>query len=160
MRVFGLLVKALSYFLYCISCIAIVSIMFLTVLDVILRKVGTPIDFAFEVVCILAGVVIAFALPQTSLTLGHVCVEFLKTRIPKKWMKAVNVFTRCIGIGIFVIIGWNAIRLGNHLLEAGQYSPILKIPEFPLAYGLGLCCFVECLVLFYMLLDNFEEKPA
>ena len=160
MMFFGRAIKLLARFMYWISSFSIVSIVFLTVIDVTLRKFGAPIDFVFEVVCALAGIVIGFALPQTSLDHGHVIVEFLESRLPQKWLKAVHAFTRCIGIGIFVIIGWNAVRLGTHLRMSGQYSPILQIPDFPLAYGLAVGCFVECLVLFYKMFENLEENPS
>ena len=66
-----------------------------------------------------------------------------------------------IGVfAIFLIIGWNAIRLGNHLFNSGQYSPILRIPDFPFAYGLSLGCFVECLVLLYTIFQNPEERQS
>ncbi len=146
--------------MYWVSVFAIVCIVFLTIIDVTMRKFGAPIDFVFEVVCALAGIVIGFALPQTSLDHGHVVVEFLESRLHGRWLRAVHILTRFIGIAIFVIIGWNAIRLGTHLRESGQYSPILQIPDFPLAYGLAVGCFVECLVLFHTIFENVEEKPS
>ena len=157
---YGRAVKALARSMYWVSVVAIVCIVFLTIIDVTMRKFGAPIDFVFEVVCALAGIVIGFALPQTSLDKGHVVVEFLESRIHGNWLRAVHVLTRCIGIVIFIIIGWNAIRLGTHLRLSGQYSPILQIPDFPLAYGLAVGCFVECLVLLHMMLENPEEKPS
>ena len=159
-RLFGRAVKALARSMYWVSVFAIVCIVFLTIIDVTTRKFGAPIDFVFEVVCALAGIVIGFALPQTSLDHGHVVVEFLESRLHGNWLKGAHVLTRCIGIGIFVIIGWNAIRLGTHLRLSGQYSPILQIPDFPLAYGLAVGCFVECLVLVCTMLENPEEKPS
>jgi TRAP-type C4-dicarboxylate transport system permease small subunit len=140
-------VKLLSRVMYWISCGALVSIVALTVIDVTLRKLGSPIDFTFEVVVFLAAIVIGFALPQTSMDKGHVVMEFLTVKLPGKWRRAFAVTTRCIGIATFIIIGWNVIRIGNHFLEAKQASPVLEIPEFPVAYAVGICCFIECLVL-------------
>ena len=158
MKWFGYGVKALSNFMYSIACFAIVIIVFLTVTDVVLRRLGAPIDFALEVVCILAGIVIAFALPHTSLVSYHVMMELIQNRLPPQWMKVVHVFTRCIGIGFFAVTGWYVFQLGNRLREAGQHSAVLELPEFPMAYGLGVCCFVECLVLFYTLFQRPPEK--
>lgn len=157
MRLFGRVVKGLSRLMYWISCVAIVSIMMLTVLDVTLRRLGTPIDFVFEVVVLLAAIVIGFALPQTSLDKGHVVMEFLNGKLSPRWQRVLNVATRCVGIVTFAIIGWNIIRIGNHLLEVKQVSAILEIPEFPVAYGIGVCCFIECLVLVLDLAQASQE---
>jgi TRAP-type C4-dicarboxylate transport system permease small subunit len=143
--------------MYRISCLALVSIVALTVLDVTLRKLGSPIDFTFEVVVFLAAIVIGFALPQTSMDKGHVVMEFLTIKLPGRLRKAFAVTTRCIGIVIFGIIGWNIIRIGNHFLEVKQASPVLEIPEFPVAYAIGICCFIECLVLVLDLKRTSEE---
>jgi TRAP-type C4-dicarboxylate transport system permease small subunit len=143
--------------MYWISCAAILVIVFVTVLDVILRRFGTPIDFAFEVVLGLAGIVIGFALPRTSLERFHVAVEYIDTKFSARWLRRLEVSTRLLGITLFAVIGWNACRLGNHLYNVGQASAVLQIPEFPFAYSLGFCCFVECLVLFYTLSSESRE---
>ncbi len=153
-------VKMLCRVMYWISCMALVSIVALTVLDVTLRKLGNPIDFTFEVVVFLAAIVIGFALPQTSLDKGHVVMEFLTVKLSPAWKKAVHVGTRLVGIITFLIIGWNIMRVGHHLLEVGQTSAILRIPEFPVAYGVGVCCFIECLVLILEIAQTSEEAGS
>lgn len=155
MNVIGLGIRAISRFMYWISCAAIVGMVFLTVIDVVLRKLGTPIDFTFEIVVLLAGVVIGFALPQTSIQHGHVAVEYLESKLSAKQMRPVFILSRIIGIGLFAIIGIYTMRLGNHLMKMNQVSPILRIPDFPVAYGIGACCLLECLVL---LCSLWEEK--
>jgi len=153
-------VKGVSRVMYWISCAALVSIMGLTVLDVTLRKFGNPIDFTFEIVVFLAAIVIGFALPQTSLEKGHVVMEFLSVKLSQKWQRLLRLTTRLVGIITFAIIGWNIVRIGNHLLEVKQVSPILEIPEFPVAYGVGVCCFVECLVLIFDLVQTSKEPQS
>jgi TRAP-type C4-dicarboxylate transport system permease small subunit len=154
---FALAVKRVSKAMYFVSCGAIVIIVVLTVLDVILRRLGAPIDFAYEIACLLAAVVVGFALPHTSVLGGHVTMEFLETKVSLKWKAILRVITRCTGIAIFGVIGWQAIRLGNHLREANQVSAVLELPEYPVAYALAACFLVECLVLASSLKENEEE---
>jgi hypothetical protein len=52
-----------------------------------------------------------------------------------------------MGIWLFIMIGWNLIRYGMDLKKAGEVSPTLTLPFYPVAYGLGICCFIQCLVL-------------
>ena len=150
-------VKAVSLMMYWISCTVLVTIVGLTVLDVTLRKFGRPIDFTFEIVVFLAAIVIGFALPQTSLEKGHVVMDFLSVKLSQKWRRLLYLSTRWVGVITFAIIGWNIMRIGNHLLRMKQVSPILEIPEFPVAYGVGACCFVECLVLVFDFMQNSKE---
>jgi TRAP-type C4-dicarboxylate transport system permease small subunit len=160
MRLFGLAITVFSRFLYVISCVAIVSIVFLTVVDVVLRKIGYPIDFVFEVVVFLAAIVIGFALPQTTLKKGHVAMEFVTSKLSGRGRKILHVGTRCVGIVTFAIIGWNIIGIGNHLHNVKQVSAVLEIPEFPIAYGIGVCCFIECLALLLDLGQGSEEAQS
>jgi TRAP-type C4-dicarboxylate transport system permease small subunit len=161
MRTFGLVVKGISLLLFWISCTAIVCIVLLTVLDVTMRRTGQPIDFAMEIICMLAGIVIALALPMTSLNKGHVIMEFIEGKLPKNWLKVTDVLCKCIGIAIFFVIGLSTLKLGNSLRNAGQCSPILELPEFPIPYSVSVGFFVECLVLLYMLFQTiYWEKQV
>jgi TRAP-type C4-dicarboxylate transport system permease small subunit len=158
MRAFGFIIKGVSVLLYWISCVSVACIVCITVFDVIMRRTGHPVDFAVEIVILLAGIVIAFAFPATSLAKDHVIMEFIVDKLSGRRLAALSTFTRLIGIALFITIGLSAFKLGNGLRSAGQCSPILQIPEFPLPYALGVACFVECLVLLYMILENVTKK--
>lgn len=161
MRVFSFIIKGVSLLLYWISCAAVACIVSITVFDVIMRRAGHPVDFAVEIVILLAGVVIACAFPATSLSRNHVIMEFIEGKLSGPSSKVVNLLTRSIGMALFVTIGFGSFKLGNEFRNAGQCSPILQIPEFPLPFILGIACFVECLVLVYMFLADKtkEEEP-
>lgn len=145
----------LSRFMYVIAGIALVSSMFLTVLDVILRIFKRPIVGTYELVGLLGAIVIGFAMPQTSRVRGHVVMDFLTDRVPSLLKKTLHVLTRFLGIATFAVVGWNLWALGNDFRTVGEVSATLQLPVYPVAYGLAACCIVECLVLF---LDIFEQK--
>jgi TRAP-type C4-dicarboxylate transport system permease small subunit len=133
-------------------------IMFLTVADIILRTLRRPIVGTFEVVAFSGAVVIGFSVPYTTWMRGHVYTDFLLLRFSQKVRKIVNVSTKCLGIGIFFLIGWNLIRYGLDLRQSGEVSPTLTLPFYPVAYGLGMSCFVQCLVLGCDILKIFGGK--
>ncbi len=160
MKVLSAVVRALSRYMYRIAGVALVSIVFLMVADIILRRFRMPIDFAYEIVLFLGAIVIGFSLPQTTLNKRHVIMEWLTTKLPPKWEKVASVGTRGLGTIMFVIFGWNIVLMGNSLRVAGQVSPILEFPEYPVAYGVALCCFVEALVLFHDLLQRLVEVES
>jgi TRAP-type C4-dicarboxylate transport system permease small subunit len=149
--------EKLSRIMFWIAGIALVSIMFLTVTDVILRRLRMPIDWTYEVVVLLGAIAIGFSVPETTFVKGHVCVDFLTEKLPRTWQKVFSILTRCLGIFIFALFGWRSFPYGSNLWESGQVSANLHLPEYPVAYGIGVCCFIVCLVLFCDLIREVKS---
>jgi len=154
------IIKRLCRLMYWIAAAAIASIVLLQVTDVILRRFRMPIDWAYEIVVLLGAIAIGFSLPQTTLDKGHVLMEFLIEKLPERWRRTFHLITRFLGIMIFTIFGWRIISYGMNLSKSGEVSPVLLIPTYPVAYSIGICCFVVCLVLFYELLPKSNEVKA
>lgn len=144
--------------LYWIAGAALVSMMFLTVADVFLRYLKMPILGTYEIVSLLGAVVIGFAVPQTTIDRGHVVMDFITGRLPFGGRRVLHLFTRLLAVYTFYIIGWNLYKMGNDLRQVGQVSLTLKIPEYPVAYGIAFCCLVECVVLLSDLRLKKEES--
>ncbi len=125
---------------------ALTFMMFLTVADVLMRAGGHPIIGTYEIVGLALALVIGFGIPKVSMDRGHVYMEFIVEKLPKKWRNAMNIFTRVLCIGLFILIGYNLFGVGNEFHTSGEVSPTLKLPFFPVAYGVGVCCFIECIV--------------
>ncbi len=126
---------------------SLVFIMFLTVADIILRSLRRPIVGTYEIVAFSGAVVIGFSVPLTSWARGHVYTDFLVLRFSPTTRRIFNIATRIIGICLFFTIGWNLIKYGMDLRHVGEVSPTLTLPFYPVAYGLGVTCFIQCLVL-------------
>ena len=144
-RVFGLLV-VVAGILNKIAAAALTIMMFLTVADVLMRAGGHPIMGTYEIVGLLLALVIGFGIPRVSLDRGHVYMEFLLERLPRRNKDIMNVFTRLLCIFLFLLIGYNLFSIGNEFHASGEVYPTLKLPFFPVAYAVGVCCFLECLV--------------
>lgn len=125
---------------------ALTFMMFLTVCDVILRCFNRPIVGTYELVAFLGAVVIGFSAPLTAWMRGHVSVDILTARFSRKVKNIFDIGTRCLVIGLFFVIGWRLMKYGTALHRAREVSMTLEIPFYPVAYGLGICCFVHCLV--------------
>jgi TRAP-type C4-dicarboxylate transport system permease small subunit len=128
---------------------ALSLMMFMTVADVIMRAGGHPILGTYEMVALLLAVVIGFTIPMVSLGRGHVYMEIVLDKLSVRNKALMNTFTRILCFGLFAIIGYNLIMVGNELRTAGEVSSTLKIPFYPIAYGVGLVCFIECLVFIF-----------
>ncbi len=140
-------IRELSRFINLIAGIALTFMMSLTVADIILRFFRIPIVGTYELVAFSGAVVIGFAVPLTSWMRGHVYVDFFILRFSQKTRNIINTVTRFLGICLFIMIGWNLISYGMDLRKSGEVSITLQMPFYPVAYGVGVCCFIQCLVL-------------
>lgn len=141
------IVEKLSKVMNAIAACSLTFIMLLTVADVALRYFGHPIVGTFEIVGFGGAVAIGFGMPLTSWLRGHIFVDFFVQKFPRVPQAVVNITTRLVCIGLFVLIGWNLFLYAADLYKSGEVSLTRQIPFYPIAYGLGVCCFLQCLVL-------------
>jgi TRAP-type C4-dicarboxylate transport system permease small subunit len=120
--------------------------MLLTVADVILRSFRRPILGTYELVSFAGAIVIGFALPLTSWTKGHIYVDMIIEKLSGPMRKLLDTFIKLLGFGFFLMSGWMLIKVGMKIHLTGEVSFTLKMPIHPIAYGLGVCCFIQCLV--------------
>ncbi len=139
--------EKISRLMNVISYIALTFIMLLTVSDVVLRSFKRPIIGTFEIVGMVGAVVIGFGMPLTSWLRGLIYVDFVIQRFPRWGRNFMNILTRAICIIIFIVIGYNLWGYATDLLVSGEVTPTRQIPFYPIVYGLGIACFVQCLVL-------------
>ena len=150
--------RGLIQMLNVIAGISLTFMMSLTVVDVILRSLRKPIVGTYELVAFSGAMVIGFSLPFTSWMRGHIYVDFIISRFSKKIRDVFNIVTRCMVIWLFLMIGWNLIKYGMDLQKSGEVSLTLQMPFYPVAYGIGVCCFIQCLVIGCDLLKIFGGK--
>jgi TRAP-type C4-dicarboxylate transport system permease small subunit len=157
MKKIATVIKALSGIMYWIAGASLVSIVLLTVTDVILRRFRMPIDFAFEIVVLLAAVVISFSLPRSTLEKGHIITDFLVEKLSRRWKRTFLASTRIMAVFVFAVFGWRVAVLAAKFGKAGQTSPILELPEHYVTYAVAFACFVEC---FALIVDLFEGSEG
>ncbi len=117
-------------------CIA--GMMFLLCADVVMRAVGRPITGAVETVGFLATVAIACSLPYTHMTRGHVGVDMLMARVPRKVRHMVDFCTALLALALFCLIAWRTVLYANSLRASGEVSMTLEFPTYFLVYFIGV----------------------
>jgi TRAP-type C4-dicarboxylate transport system permease small subunit len=169
-NIFLTAMERISRFFNGIAAISLTVLMLLTCADVALRAVLSlgrlllgqrvllpvgnlivdhvrPIVGTYELVGLLGAVAIGFSIPLTSWLRGHIYVDFFIFRFPPRIRDAFNVVTRCLGIFLFLMIGINLFKYGMDLQSTGEVSLTLQVPSYPIVFGVGVCCFAQCLVL-------------
>lgn len=130
-----------------IACTALTFIMLLTVTDVISRRFfDSPIIGTYEIVGMAGAIVIGFSLPLSSWIRSLIYVDFIVKKFPKMGQNIINIITRIIVIVVFITIGYNMIQYATELMISREVSLTRRIPFYPIAYGLGISSFVQCLV--------------
>ncbi len=142
-------IRFISKVLNIIAGIAVTFMMLLTVTDVLLRAGGRPIIGTYEIVALLLALVIGFGIPQVSLDRGHVAMDFLLVKLPKTGKNVMNTFTRVLGLILFSFIGYNLFNVAARFHASGEVSPTIKLPFYPVAYGVAVCCLLECFVFLF-----------
>jgi TRAP-type C4-dicarboxylate transport system permease small subunit len=146
-NIFLAVVERMSRYMECLAGVALISIMLLTVADVTSRLFGHPIVGTYEMVGLGGAVVIGFALPITSWLRGHIFVDFFIQSLSPLVKSIFDVGTRAVSFGLFVLIGTNLLSYAGDLYKSGEVTLTRQLPFYPIAYGIGLCCFIQCLVL-------------
>lgn len=134
------------------------AVMGLTVADVVLRSFGRPILGSYEIVALMGALVIGFSLPFTSWVRGHIYVDFFVQKLSGTARTAVHLATRTVALALFFLIAWNLFLMGLDLQRAGEVSPTLQIPFYPVVYAVGVCCVLQFLVLLGDVVKIFRGK--
>ena len=140
-------VNGISRFLNLIAGVSLTFLMLLTIADVILRGFKRPVAGTYELVAFAGAVTIGFSVPMTSWLRGHIFVDFFILKFSQRVRNIFNIASRGVVIILFFLIGWNLVKYGMDLQKSGEVSLTLQMPFYPVAYGVGVCCFVQCLVL-------------
>jgi TRAP-type C4-dicarboxylate transport system permease small subunit len=150
------LVSRLSQFMGVIAGTTLVFVMLLTVLDVILRYFGHPIIGVYDLVSLGGGIVIGFSMPLAAERKVHVFMEMALQANSRTGKRVLRLLTRLIVFGISFLVAWNLIRLGLGFRETGEVSLTIKIVYYPIALGLGICFFIQMLVILVEILEGFS----
>ena len=141
--------------MYLLSGITLAAIMIVTLADVIMRPFGHPIFGSYEIISFLSAIVIGFALPYASHLKAHICVDIFINRFSKSKRRIMNAITRVFVIFLFALAGWFFVVMGLSLIKTGEVSQTLRIPFYPIAFGLALSCFLICFLMFLTFINEY-----
>src|SRR4029450_944824 len=110
----------------------LLAVAIVTASDALLRDfLGRPLPGTLEATEFVLAAIIFFGLPYTSLTAGHVSVDFLTGRLGQRTQHAIIAVNALICAGLFGVITLQMTALAAEFL-ATQRTPIpIRIPIFP-----------------------------
>lgn len=155
-KITRLLVELMNY----LAAASIISMMLLTCADVLLRLFKHPILGTYELVGLFGALTIAFAIPATTLTKGHVAVDFMVEKLPAAGQKFFTVIANLLSLCLFTLIAWQSFLYANMLRTSGEVTLSLEMPFYPVVYAISAASLLVCIVLLLELAILKQKVPA
>jgi TRAP-type C4-dicarboxylate transport system permease small subunit len=150
-------VTGLGSFFKMVASASLLAIMLLTCLDVSMRYFfGRPIAGTYDLVSLLAS----FAMPFTMLQKGHVAVEILVQSLSRGKQLIIETVTHILGILLFLVLVWQSIALARDMKAAGEVTPTLLVPFYPILYCMAICFLALCLAILVNLLNIWVKRAS
>jgi TRAP-type C4-dicarboxylate transport system permease small subunit len=140
-----------------VSAAAIALIMLLTCADVVLRLFGRPVPGTYELVGYFGAVIVAAAMAWTSVERGHISVEMLVDRLPRRARHVVEALGAAAGAVLFSLLAWQCRIYAADLMETGEVSPTLGVATWPFVGCISLGSALLALVLLVDALRDFRK---
>lgn len=143
------MVNTLSHWCHWASLFFIFVMMMLTTADVILRYIfNRPILGAYEISQFLLVLVVSFGVAEVMVLRGHVEVELVFERLPRRVQRVLGIITSFISLGFFLILSWQTWAQAKVAWIESYETSTLYIPQAPFLAVLGVGFTVLLLVLF------------
>ncbi len=154
----GTYTKALCNLMTIIAGIVLLIMMVITFADIVMRYLGRPVVGAYEIVAFLGVAVTGFALPRASLMKAQVYVDLVVDKLSAGPRKTLQVITRVLVFIMFLIAAWYFIVMGTKFMATHTVTMSLRVPFYPVVFGLAASCLVQCVVAVYEIVE-IGRKP-
>jgi TRAP-type C4-dicarboxylate transport system permease small subunit len=84
-------------------------------------------------------------------------MDFLVDSLSRRNRALMNILTRLLNLFLFALLGYAVFMVGNEFRVSGELSPTVRIPFYPMAFGVAACCFIECLVFITEIAKSWRE---
>ena len=139
--------RLLSGWFEWIGLAALLTVMFITCIDIIGAKVFLrPVFGALDIVMLAQLVAISFAVSFALILGRHVQVEFFVILLPRRTQAVIDSIIHLLGLALFILIIWRLCIHGYFLRTGEEVSATARIPLYPFAFGIALASIPVCLV--------------
>ncbi len=140
--------------------IALACLTGLAAANMLSRAVFRPVPGSYELIGFLCAVAVAFGMGYTQLHKGHVVVSILTERFSPGVNRVLDALNHLVGAGFFGLVSWQTLKWGAEIARSGELSETLKIPYFPVIYGVaaGFAVFALTLLLDLILVFSPAEN--
>src|SRR5690554_1870347 len=139
MKEFTSLVDRISNLFDRVAGFCIIGAVLLVVTNVILRGLfNSPLLGVSEYVGFLTAVMIAFSLAYCAVQEGHIMIELLVKRLPRKVGAFLELLTNTLSFGFLLLLTTQLGRYAGLIRAKGQVSPTSEIAFYPFIYIMAI----------------------
>jgi TRAP-type C4-dicarboxylate transport system permease small subunit len=154
----NLLTRPASRVFFALGMMMLGAMMFLTAADVMLRYIfNNPVPGAYEMIEYMMAIVVPFGIAYCAYRRGHVTVDFLVARFPKKLRGIIGMITSFLTFALFVLITWQNLLYIKDQYDSRLTSAVLLIPVYPFIAVVTVATAVFCLILIRDMIDFFTK---
>jgi TRAP-type C4-dicarboxylate transport system permease small subunit len=117
-----------------------------------------PILGTYEIVAFLGAAVAGLALPRGSLKGANINVDLVSSKLSPKTQKALLIVTKLLGILLFLFGAIYLALMGRNFYLTKTVTMTLRVPFYPVVFGLAFSCLVQCLVSLSQMFDDKGVK--
>lgn len=155
-------VKPVSTVANYIGMVALAAMMFLTAVDVALRKVANmPVMGSYELIQFMMVICGGLGLAYCAVEKGHVTIDLVTSKLSKRAQGILGMVTSFIGLAVVIMLTWQACVYITLFMTSKQLTAVLMVPLYPFvgifAFGLALYC-VVLLIHFFEFLKEVTAK--
>ena len=149
-----------SYLAY-IGAISLFLMMCLTIADVTGRYLfNKPILGAFELTEFMVLVLIFSFLAYAQSHKSHINVDLFMMFFPEKLRTLIEIFNHVACLAIMILITWTGFQNALEVMEAGESSPNLALPNYPFVFFLVFGCAIMCIEFIKDIVALFRDRKG
>jgi len=151
-------ISPISNFSVWISAGLVLFMALLTVVDIIARALfNNPLGGVMEVERFMLAVVVFLAIAHTAMKNGHVSVDILSRKYPKRMSLFVSSVSHIIFMFFAVMMGWYQVGKSIESFRVKEAGLITGIPHYPILLLTAFCCALLFLVVLVKFLKCQSE---
>jgi len=134
-------IEKINHFLYYISAILILALLFMTLAEVIMRRFfNSPMMGVFELTMVALSLIIFFSTGYAQEHQYHVVIDFFYDKLPRLGRRIVSILSTLIYTATVGAMFWTVTQNAFRQMAAGTTTPITKLPLYPVIFlcSLGL----------------------
>lgn len=136
---------------------ALITMMFVTVLDVFLRAFAKPLTGTFEMVSWLAALTAAFSLGYTQLYKQHVSIDLFVKILGARACSIIGAAVHLVSMALFGAISYKIFSYAGTVRASGSLSETMKVAYYPWIYLVAIGCLGLVIALLAGFLHSLRE---
>lgn len=141
-----------------VGMVALATMMFLTAVDVTLRKVvNMPIMGSYEMIQFTMIFCGGLGLAYCAVEKSHVAVDIVTSRLSRRTQGIMGSITGLIALAVCIVLTWQAVNYISILWNSKQMTAVLMVPLYPFAGLFAFSLALYCIVLIIHFLEFIRE---